>query len=126
SLLTAFRFGSENWQRAAQVPGNTEKEKIWSVIRDRGLRPSRQLSGRLRWTRQGVNVPDLCDMANEMTRGLYLPEVREELFFIQPKESQEKLLKRVHGRLEKSLDKGLPPVISLRRFVLRSHGGKPA
>jgi hypothetical protein len=124
SLVTAFRFGNPSWQQVAgRLPGNTEKDRLWSVIRGHGLRPSAHLNGRMRWSRAGVNVADLADMANEMAVGLYLPGVSSEVLFVKPRETQEQLLRRVHGRLETSMEKGLPPVISLRRFVYRRAGG---
>jgi hypothetical protein len=123
ALLNAFRFGGENWQRAgAQVPGLTDKERITTVIRQYGMRPSSHLQGKPRWGRQGVNVADLCDMANEMTAGHFLPPVGQEVFFLAGKETPEALLRRVHRRLESSLAKGLPPVLSIRRYVLRQKG----
>ncbi len=126
ALLNAFRFGNESWQRAATaVPGETSKQQITAIIRQRGLRPSRHLQGRLRWSTKGVNLADLTDIANEMTRGHYLPQVREETLFRTPRESQRDLLKRVHSRCKTSLAKGLPPVVSLRRYVRRNRDGAP-
>jgi hypothetical protein len=126
ALLNAFRFGDANWQRAAAMArGDSDKAQLLAIIRTWGLRPSAHLSGRLRWTRQGVNVDDLCDMANEMTRGQVLPQVVDEVFILQPGESAPELLRRVHTRLASSLARGLPPVISLRRVALRSQAGKP-
>jgi hypothetical protein len=40
--------------------------------------------------------------------------------------SRARLLRRVHKRFDTSLAKGFPPVISLRRHVLRKPSGKPA
>jgi hypothetical protein len=42
--------------------------------------------------------------------------------FLKPRESQEQLLDRVHDRFEESLDKGLPPLVSIRRFAKRKGG----
>ena len=120
ALLAAFRFGDKNWQRAADaVPGETEKAKIVSIIRTEGSRPSTHMGDRMRWSKKGVNVVDLCDMANEMTIGHYLPKISYEVFFLKTGEDQGDLLKRTHSRLAKSLAKGLPPLISIRRFALR-------
>jgi hypothetical protein len=120
ALLNAFRFGSADWQRASDaIAGDTDKQRISTIIRQYGMRPSGHIKGRSRWSRKGVNLADLHDIANEMTRGKYLPTVSEEVMFIKPGESQEKLLKRIHQRLDTSLAKGLPPVISLRRYALR-------
>lgn len=120
ALLTALRFGDTNWQRAATaVAGDTDKARLVTIIRTWGLRPSAALAGRMRWTRQGVNVDDLCAMANEMTRSQLLPLMKCEVLLSQPGESPQKLLARTHNRLETSLRRGLPPIISIRRIARR-------
>ena len=120
ALLNAFRFGNSDWQRASNaIAGATDKERISGLIREIGMRPSNHIKGRPRWSRKGVNIADLCDMANETTRNQMLPPISQEVLFIKPGESQEKLLLRVHQRLDVSLTKGLPPVLSLRRYTLR-------
>ena len=126
ALLNAFRFGNPAWQRASNaIAGDTDKQRITGIIRERGLRPSSHLVGHPRWSRKGVNLADLCDIANEMTRGHFLPSVSQEVLFRKPGETQEKLLKRVHHLLDTSIAKGLPPVISLRRYAKRGQNGKP-
>ncbi|MEO5917267.1 MAG: hypothetical protein ABIS50_23760 [Luteolibacter sp.] len=120
ALLNAFRFGNPEWQRASNaITGETDKQRIYTIIREYGMRPSVAIKGRPRWSKKGVNLTDLCDIANEMTRGHYLPQVSQEVLFRTSGETPEKLLKRVHARLNTSLEKGLPPIISLRRFVKR-------
>ena len=127
ALLNAFRFGNKDWQRASQaVAGETDKQRITTIIRQVAMRPSKHIMGRPRWSRKGVNLADLEDIANEMTAGHFLPVVSQEVLFLKPGESQEKLLKRVHQRFDTSLAKGLPPVISLRRYAKRPQkGGAP-
>lgn len=120
ALLNAFRFGNPHWQRAANaVGGDTDRERILRIIHEIGMRPSKQLPGRPRWSRRGISLTDLRDMANDMTSGLYLPKISDEVFFTTSRETPQKLLRRTHQRLEKSLAKGLPPVISIRRHALR-------
>lgn len=120
ALLNAFRFGNKDWQRALDgVSGNNDRERILRIIREIGMRPSKHLPGRARWSRGGVSLADLKDMANEMVLGKYLPPLNDEVFFPKPGESPEKLLRRTHSRLETSLRKGLPPILSIRRYVLR-------
>jgi hypothetical protein len=124
ALLTAFRFGNSDWRRASDaVTGANDRERILNIIRETGMRPSKHVPGRARWSRRGVSVADLRDMANEMTLGQYLPQISHEVFFLEPRESPEQLLRRVHQRLATSLARGLPPVISLRRYVLRATPG---
>ena len=120
ALLNAFRFGNGDWQRASnRITGTTDKERIYTLIRECGMRPSSHLKGHPRWSRKGVNIADLCDMANETARGQMLPLISQEVLFSKKGETQEKLLQRVHQRLDTSLSKGLPPILSLRRYVLR-------
>lgn len=120
ALLNAFRSGNKDWMRAFDaVEGSTDRERILSVIRKPGMRPSSHSKGVARWSKRGVSVADLRDIANELTTGLYLPMLSEDVFFRQTRETPERLLARIHQRLGKSLEKGLPPVLSLRRYVLR-------
>ena len=126
ALLNAFRFGNLDWQRAASaIAGDTDKQRIYTIIRESGMRPSHSIKGRPRWSRKGVNLADLHDIANELTRGHFLPLMSEEVLFLKPGETQEKLLRRVHSRFETSLAKGLPPIISLRRYALRRQDKNP-
>ena len=83
ALLNAFRFGNPDWQRASNaVAGANDRERILSIIREIGMRPSKHVPGHPRWSRRGVSVADLQDMANEMTAGKFLPQVSEEVFFL--------------------------------------------
>ena len=121
ALLNAFRFGAPHWQRAATgIAGDNDRERILTIIREIGMRPSKHLPGRPRWSRRGIGVSDLRDIAADMTHGHFLPYISEEIFILKPRETPEKLLRRVHHRLESSLARGLPPVISLRRLTLRT------
>jgi len=123
ALLSSFRCGNDTWQRAASsLTGTTDREQLGQWIRRHGLQPSGTLKGRKRWTNAGINVEDLVSATNEMTRPLYLPAVVQDDLFLRRGETAEALLRRTHQRLEKSLSKGIPPLLSLRRFVLR--GGK--
>lgn len=120
ALLNAFQSGNDDWRRAWDgVSGKTDRERILAVIREIGMRPSTHVPGQARWSRRGVSVADLRDMARDMSAGRYLPQVSEEVLFRKPGETPEKLLARVHQRLATSLKKGLPPVLSIRRHSLR-------
>ncbi len=121
ALLNAFRHGNKDWQRVSTaISGENDKQQIYTIIREVAMRPSANFKGRPRWSRKGVNLADLCDIGNELTRGQLLPLIQQEIFFRQSGETPEKLLKRAHQRFEKSLSKGLPPIISLRRYALRN------
>jgi hypothetical protein len=120
ALLASFRSGNEAWQRAAaSLPGTTDREQLDHWIRHHGRQPSSTLKGRQRWTSRGINVEDLVVAANEMNRPLFLPAVTHDDLFLRRGEKPEALLRRTRERFDRSLDKGIPPLLSLRRFVLR-------
>jgi hypothetical protein len=126
ALMASFRCGSETWQKAASaLPGTTDREQLGQWIRRYGLRPSATLKGRMRWTGSGINVEDLVTAANEMNQPFYLPQLVHDDLFLRRRETSEDLLRRTHQRLERSLGKGIPPLLSLRRFVLRKGSWVP-
>lgn len=121
ALLASFRFGNESWQAAARsLPGTTDKEQLTQWIKRHGLRPSATLKGRMRWSNGGINVEDLVVAANEMNRSLYLPTLAIDDLFRRKGETPLHLLKRTREHLDRSLTRGFPPVLSLKRFVLRN------
>ncbi len=66
-------------------------------------------------------------MANEMCAPHTLPKVRHQVLTRKPDETRSHHLRRTHRRMAASLAKGLPPVISVRRYAYRynkSVGGK--
>ncbi len=120
ALLNAYRTGNRHWQRAAEsVPGATDQARLRSIILNHGGIASAHLPGRPRWSRDGINVADLCDIANELNGTNFLPLLSHEVLFMQPRESPARLLRRVHRQLEASLAKGFPPVLAIRRYVHR-------
>lgn len=121
-LLDSFRSGSKKWRASIQkIEGSTDNEKIIGIIKAHGRKGSRLDPKRARWnTRQGINAPDLADMANDMRTGMWMGTVKQQLFFPTERESSSQLLRRVHGSLVRSLEKGLPPTLSVRRAALRA------
>lgn len=83
------------------------------------MRESSSLPGRARWTRNGINLLDLRDVANEISQLERLPPISQETFFLRPAESQASLLKRVHTHLGRSLNNGFTPLLSIRQYELK-------
>lgn len=123
SLLNAFGSGAPKWQQAyKKIPGTSDRARIASVIKSFGQAPSANLPNRSRWQiNGGVNFADLAAMVAEM-RNLdwTLPKTKSELFFAAPGKASHRQLGIAHKRLQKSFQKGLPPILSVRRFVLRN------
>lgn len=120
ALLAAFRCGNEKYRAVPErLPGSSDKSKLLFIIRAYGHKPSASLKGRKRWTAQGINAEDLGAIATELAAIEALPAPRSDDLFLSKREKPEKLLRRLHSHLRKSLTNGLPPVLSLRRYVFR-------
>lgn len=120
ALLNSFRFADERWRMAlVSIDGETDRGQLLTIIRRHGMRPSPHLGGRPRWSRRGINVADLTDIANEIAAAHALPPIRHEILITHSIESPERHLARTHRRLATSLARGLPPMLSIRRFALR-------
>ncbi len=120
ALLNSYRFGQPNWRKLSeQHPGLADRERIRAIARGPAMRESSSLPGRARWSRNGINLSDLRDVANEIAQPHGLPTVSEETLFLEQEETQRAMLLRVHARLAKSLNAGFPPILSIRRFVER-------
>ncbi|MCP5535690.1 MAG: hypothetical protein H7A51_05570 [Akkermansiaceae bacterium] len=121
SLLNAFQYGDEKWQKAFHaVPGKDSRTRLRFVVGTWGNKPSLHVKSVNRWNpKQGVNLLDLTDMANEMRAPYFLPKIKQEVISRGSRDDLGKLLKRSHARLADSLKKGLPPIISIRRYAYR-------
>lgn len=120
ALLNSYRFGNQKWRVLSEKPpGLTDRERIRSIARGPAMRESSSLPGRARWTRNGINLTDLKDVANELAYTGQLPRISEQMLFLKPNETQQGHLRRVHSLLTRSLSEGFPPIITIRRFVER-------
>lgn len=121
SLLNAFQYGNEKWQKAFHaVPGKDSRARLRYVVGTWGNRPSQHIKGVKRWNpKEGINLLDLTDMANEMRAPYFLPKIKQEVLTRKSRENLTKLLRHSHERIAKSLKKGLPPIMSVRRYAYR-------
>lgn len=123
ALLNSSRFGSPAWRKISETPPSlTDRERIRAIARGPAMRESTSLPGRARWSRAGINLSDLRDVANELARPHSLPPISQQTLFLKPGETQEAHLRRVRSLLARSLDQGFPPILSVRRYAKR--GGK--
>ena len=120
ALLNSYRFGKSDWRKLAETPaGLSDRERIRSIARGPAMRESASLPGRARWSRRGINISDLRDVANEMSRAAYLPVLSNKTLQLSPIEPKEAHLRRVHASLARSLAEGIPPIISIRLYAKR-------
>ncbi|MFT3991768.1 MAG: hypothetical protein QM680_10215 [Luteolibacter sp.] len=121
ALLSAFRFGEIRWDNPVNaLEKETDREQVLAIIRRYGGRSSNSLKGHQRWSKRGVNLADLTDIANEMGRPFFLPQLKAEVFQGMGDEASGKVFRNAHDSLRDSLKDGFPPVLSVRRFVYRN------
>lgn len=121
SLLNAFQYGTDRWQRVFNaIPGHNSNTRIRHLVSTWGEQPSKHIDSVQRWNKdQGINLVDLHDIANEMCGAHHLPEVKYQILTRKKSESRANLLKRTHKLITTSLNEGLPPILSIRRYAFR-------
>ncbi len=124
-LIDAFRSGSNEWQKSIQqIKGANDTAKIISLIHSHGKKGSALNPKRYRWNgRYGINITDLTTIANELRAHRKMPTVKSTLFFQSERQNARALLKHTHRQLSRSLKKGLPPIIRVRRMTFKSTKG---
>lgn len=121
SLLEAFQCGSKKWQFSiAQIKGQSQKQRMLSIVLAHGQKPSAQFPKQQRWQpSSGISGIDLANMANEMRKKSWMGIVRQQIFFKDAEKSDLSHLQKTHKSLGHSLKKGLPPIITIRRMAFR-------
>lgn len=122
AILSALAFGGAQQQAAyRRIPFEAHTQQIRWVIGRYGRKPTRHLVnvGRFRWNRKtGVNVADLTDMANELAEEIGASPLKDH-HLERGKHDQDgsKLLHDTFKKIERSLNKEVPPILQLRRIA---------
>lgn len=111
ATLNALRFGAPAFQAAAAaVPGDTDRSQLRHIILKHGSKWSSHVPSRLRWSRRGINAADLTDVTNELTRSSNTLLVKLSI------PSGTNAFHQSYDQLARSLRRGLPPIVGLRRY----------
>lgn len=118
ALINQFQFGSEKERSIlAKLKGGTPAQKAKEIIKRYGQRESPSLrDGRSVFRNDGVACPDMLRLANWVRRDKSLPELGGDYLDRGEDEELDDHLPRIHGKLKKSIDAGVMPIISLRAF----------
>lgn len=121
ALLNSYRFGKKTWRTLSEQPPDlSDRARIRAIARGPSMRESASLPGRARWSRGGINISDLTDVANEISAGKNLPKLSHTTLVIHPPQTPEKHLRSIHAKLASSLSKGIPPLLSVRLYAERN------
>ena len=115
AIVNSFRFGDDSWQHVAtNIEGNNDAAILRHIILKHGGTWSASIPSRYRWSRRGVNAADLTDIANEIAQPFSQPHLQ--LHIPRQLSSPSDLLTGSFGKLSRSLQRGFPPTVGLRRY----------
>ncbi len=111
ALLNSLRAGDASYQAAAAaITGSNDEKKLRHIVLKHGAKRSHSIPTRIRWSRRGINAADLTDVVNEL-------HPAADVKFHHPSSSSTPLLQHSHQLLANSLEKGFPPIVSIRRYA---------
>ena len=121
ALYNSLHYGSGPWKELlGQLEAEEAREKIRSIVRIYGSRPSYAGNGARRWHgRHGINAQDLTAVGNDLRNGRRLPALELATYFQGPKVENTRLLKNLYKDLKSSLKRGFPAIATLQRYRTR-------
>lgn len=130
ALINSLKFGNEGLRSAYQgfLGGNDSTRLVYLVDRYFRNRPSTVVRGQKRWGFHGVYVADLTESFREILEEAKLPTCSGDYLSRIEGEADRQQLARIHRWMADSLEKGFPPVLSLRSFMVKTrpeHGDEP-
>lgn len=130
TILNLLRFGGAEFRPALRgLVGSTDGVLMRFLV-DRYFRnrPSSTHPGWKRWGVHGIEGPDLAAGLNELLEEHGIAPTDSTFLDRRENESETSHLDRVHRLFADSLERGTPPLLSLRSFVVRRRerlGGEP-
>lgn len=121
SILNSLQYGGNAWRSIYKtLPGHNSNTRIRSLVKQWGMKPSSHAKGKERWQpKEGISILDLADMFNEIVQGAFLPKIHPVILTLSGRETRQALLLRTHKAFVRSLKKGFPPIVSVRRYAHR-------
>lgn len=120
AVLNAMKFGNSDIQSCYEsIPGNDSWGKLSFIVNEYGLKPSNDCSDGLRMHKDGICSVDLLHFYNDILLDNEKTGVEGEYIFRFKDEPLKNLLKRLHGKLYRSLKKGVPVVTQIRSFGVK-------
>lgn len=120
NFLNALRFGPQPFRDAfTALPGNSNEEKLMSLIFKQGSEPSSVVKGRkLFEERLGVLSEDIPEYFNSLLTNR-TDHLTLRYFDLVKNEPHASHLARIHRMLVSSLKKGVPVITTIRAFAAR-------
>ncbi len=121
SILNMLTFGKPELQAAGgKVMGQNDATRMRFIV-DRYFqnRKSVVYPGRQRWGVHGVPSADLAVGVNELLEESGVAALKASYLNRKTGEENSKFQQRVYGWMERSIQNGVPPILSLRSYVVR-------
>lgn len=130
ALINSLKFGNDGLRTAYRglLGGNDSTRLVYLVDRYFRNRPSTVVRGQKRWGFHGVYAADLTESFREILEEVNLPACSADYLDRIEGETDRQQLARIHRWMAESLEKGFPPVMSLRSFMVKTrpeHGDDP-
>jgi hypothetical protein len=131
TLLNLLRFGGDGFAPAlASLVGGSDGVRMRYLV-DRYFRnrPSTHRSGQSRWTVHGIGSEDFAVGTNELLSEHGIAPLASVSLHRKEGEGEAEHLERVRELLADSLERGVPPVLNLRSYLVKrrdENGGNPA
>ena len=120
SLLNLLTFSSDSYRKAKNSLQSEGDAGLHFLIEHYFKeRPSIVVRGRQRWGLHGVMSADLVAGLNELLQENEIKPLKASYLDKRAGESDAQFLKRIHGWMRNSVSRGVPPVLSLRSYVVR-------
>ena len=121
SVANVLRFGSPEMQEAWERFVGRDDETRMRFLIDRWFRtpPSLEFPTKKRLSFDGVLEEDLAAACRDLTEQYDLPALQGGFLDRLEGEKSPAFLARIHGYLSDSLERGIPPILSLKTHVAR-------
>ncbi len=127
ALANALAHGDADCRRAfAALEGDTPLDRVQTIIRRFGDRPSEKYEGRqTRYSAtDGTTTEDMPFLANDLLKASKLTEVEAHWLNVHEGENGRAHLRRLHGLFSDALAAGMPAVVEVRSFGANTAAAK--
>ncbi len=121
SIFNLLQFGPESYQKARLSLVGANKTTRFRFLIERYFRNQKSVvnSTAKRWNIYGVKSADLANGLNDLLKENKIPPLKASYLDKKDGESDALFLKRIHEWMSHSVSRGVPPILSLKSYMVR-------